>query len=426
MEILVNKKTRKVNGHRTKIGNDGENLQEILVFKFEDEFVDGQARLEYELNNTKNFITLTKENETYTLPIKSILTKEGVLYFQLVIDESTNDEDIPIFKSDRFPVIVEKSVNAVGEAPEGYDQWIEIANAKLNEIDNLDIDATKEDNVATITITKKDGTEETVNIYDGEKGETGDTGPAGPAGQDGYTPIKGVDYFTQQDIESLNIPRTTSDLNNNSGFINKDVNNLTYYELKTATGNNIVMSIDSSTYVLTISLRNSANQVLNTQTVDLPLETMVVSGSYDSTNKKIVLTLKNGDTIDIPVGDLVSGLQSEITSNNKLLSDLVDDTNQTNKFVTATDKTTWNGKYSKPSGGIPKTDLANDVQTSLGKADTAIQSHQDISGKLDTSSVKTTLNTTQGNVYDVTYINSLIGNINTILATLTTPSNVSE
>ncbi len=41
------------------------------------------------------------------------------------------------------------------------------------------------------------------------------------------------------------------------------------------------------------------------------------------------------------------------------------------------------GSYSKPSGGIPKTDLASDVQTSLGKADTALQQHQDISGKLN-------------------------------------------
>ena len=31
-------------------------------------------------------------------------------------------------------------------------------------------------------------------------------------------------------------------------------------------------------------------------------------------------------------------------------------------------------KYSKPAGGIPKTDLASDVQTSLGKADSALQS----------------------------------------------------
>jgi hypothetical protein len=31
------------------------------------------------------------------------------------------------------------------------------------------------------------------------------------------------------------------------------------------------------------------------------------------------------------------------------------------------------GTYSKPSGGIPKSDLAQAVQTSLGKADTAVQ-----------------------------------------------------
>lgn len=33
------------------------------------------------------------------------------------------------------------------------------------------------------------------------------------------------------------------------------------------------------------------------------------------------------------------------------------------------------GAYQKPSGGIPKTDLASAVQTSLGKADTALQSY---------------------------------------------------
>lgn len=33
------------------------------------------------------------------------------------------------------------------------------------------------------------------------------------------------------------------------------------------------------------------------------------------------------------------------------------------------------GTYSKPSGGIPATDLASAVQTSLGKADTALQSY---------------------------------------------------
>ena len=38
------------------------------------------------------------------------------------------------------------------------------------------------------------------------------------------------------------------------------------------------------------------------------------------------------------------------------------------------------GNYSKPSGGIPKTDLSSDVQASLGKADTALQQHQSLTG----------------------------------------------
>ena len=48
----------------------------------------------------------------------------------------------------------------------------------------------------------------------------------------------------------------------------------------------------------------------------------------------------------------------------------------TNGFVTEENKTTWNGKYSKPNGGIPKTDLDNSVQASLNKADTALQTEQ--------------------------------------------------
>ena len=35
-------------------------------------------------------------------------------------------------------------------------------------------------------------------------------------------------------------------------------------------------------------------------------------------------------------------------------------------------------KYTKPASGIPKTDLANDVQASLNKADTALQEHQSL------------------------------------------------
>ena len=40
----------------------------------------------------------------------------------------------------------------------------------------------------------------------GPKGDTGPAGPAGPAGTQGpagYTPVKGKDYFTEEDKKSL-------------------------------------------------------------------------------------------------------------------------------------------------------------------------------------------------------------------------------
>lgn len=100
------------------------------------------------------------------------------------------------------------------------------------------------------------------------------------------------------------------------------------------------LSINQTTYVVTAQLKDQDGNNLGTAgTIDLPLESVVVSGTYDSVNKKIVLTLQDGSTIDIPVADLVAGLQSEITSTNKLDADLVDDSTSANKFVTSAEKT---------------------------------------------------------------------------------------
>lgn len=583
LKVKIWKNTRMVDLPVSFIGNDMENLQKKFVFIFQDEFVNGQARLEYEINGEKAFIPLTKENETYTIPIKNVLTKEGNINMQLVIDEPEIEEETPTFKSNIFFLYCGKSLNAVGEAPDGYKIWIQQANDKLNEMDgalnkvnNLDIDVSKSGNTAIVTITKKDGTEESVEIKDGENGIDGADG--NDALINGYNTINieaGENIIIEQedniltisseggsggtsDYEELeNLPKINnvelkgnkissdlglqpagnyaleSEIPDVSNFITKDANNLTYYTLATVTGSTIELSINSSTYVMTLNLKNSSGTIISTGTIDLPLESVVVSGAYDDTTKKIILTLQSGSTVEFSVADLVSGLQSEITSSNKLSADLVDDTNTTNKFTNTTEKSSWNAKYDKPSEGIPSTDLSSAVQTSLGKADTALQSetytgtitsvkmngstiassgeadlgtvltqHQsiktinstslvgtgdvtvqetlisgtniktinntsllgsgditisggtatdvqingtsitsnneaniitktaynsstnkiatesdlpDISGKLDTSAVKTTTNTTQGNVYDVTYINTMLGNIETLL-----------
>lgn len=67
-----------------------------------------------------------------------------------------------------------------------------------------------------------------------------------------------------------------------------------------------------------------------------------------------------------------------------------------------------NGKYSKPAGGIPKSDLASGVQTSLGKADTALQAHQEVTLESGTKNgtLKLTVNGTATDNVAVTGLGS--------------------
>lgn len=190
----------------------------------------------------------------------------------------------------------------------------------------------------------------------------------------GWDSAKGVYYKLVADVK---VPTKLSEFTNDAGFITNTVNNLVEYYKKTETytqeeiddkfanldididftdyytkqqtdsllsnkadkteipkdylpntikyGSSIDLSIDSTTYVVTAQLKDQDGNNLGTsKTIDLPLESVVVSGSYDSVNKKVILTLKDGSTIDFSVADLVSGLQKEITSTNKLSVNLID------------------------------------------------------------------------------------------------------
>ena len=152
---------------------------------------------------------------------------------------------------------------------------------------------------------------------------------------------------------NISVPTTANDVN--------ALPNTTKY------GASISLSLDPNTYKLTIYLKDQDGTVLNYQDVDLPAGNVIVDGYYDDVNEQIVLELSSGSTINIPVGDLVSGLQSEITSSNKLDADLVDDTNSTNKFVTSSEKSTWNEKQDAIS------DLSA-IRTGAGLGATALQS----------------------------------------------------
>ena len=108
-------------------------------------------------------------------------------------------------------------------------------------------------------------------------------------------------------------------------------------------GANLSLTMNGSTFVLTAQLKDQdGNNLGSAQTVDLPLESVVVGGSYDDTAKKVVLTLQSGSTIEFSVADLIDGLQSEITAQNPLSADLIVD-GTTNKVFTATEQSKLSG-----------------------------------------------------------------------------------
>ena len=194
-------------------------------------------------------------------------------------------------------------------------------------------------------------------------------------------------------------------------------------------GSTIDLDMDSATYVLTLALKDQDGTVLNTKTVDLPIESVVVNGRYDAANKKIVLILQSGSTIDVPVGDLIAGLQTEITSVNTLDADLVDDTNSTHKFVTAQDKTNWNNKSdfsgsyndlsNKPT--IPAAQVQSDWNATTGMGVILNKpTIPDVSGKEDKTNKVTSLSSSSTDTQypSAKCVYDMVGNIETLLAAI--------
>jgi hypothetical protein len=214
---------------KTILGINGENLQGKIIFNFE-EFIDGVAWLEIEKETgEKGYIQMTKENETYTLEIKSsLLNQAGYIYMQLRITQDENVNGIAVFKSKKFYVEVLNAINATATIEDDYPSIIDIVNTKQDKLtagenitikDNVisaniegtvnktyvdDQDTKTLENAKQYADNQVPATVETyVNEHkeelrgekgdtgpqgeQGPKGDTGDTGPQGPQGIKGAT-----------------------------------------------------------------------------------------------------------------------------------------------------------------------------------------------------------------------------------------------
>lgn len=169
-------------------------------------------------------------------------------------------------------------------------------------------------NIDTYTIYFTDGNNTTYNVVNGDVDCTKDVRINGNSVMEDRI----VDLQTEGDYDELtnklatkdDIPTHNSQLINDEHYIDADVNTLTNYTLATATGSSIELTMNSSTYVVTLNLKNAAGTTISTGSIDLPIESVVVSGTYDNTTKKVILTLQNGSTVEFSVADLVAGLVS--------------------------------------------------------------------------------------------------------------------
>lgn len=134
-----------------------------------------------------------------------------------------------------------------------------------------------------------------------------------------------------------------------------------------------------------------------------------LAAKFDAEDNNIKDTYSTKEYVTQKISELVSSAPETLDTLNEIAAALNNDSNfattiltqlgnkvdkvedkqlSTEDFTTALKTSLENlpgevsGKYVKPSGGIPKTDLSSEVQESLNKADSAIQ---DISSKVDNS-----------------------------------------
>lgn len=130
------------------------------------------------------------------------------------------------------------------------------------------------------------------------------------------TNLSGYDTYTLNSIIRINKSSGLVD----RGQISFDFYNKAQSEGKFAT--NFTASLNTTTYVLTFTLKNANGVALATQTIDLPLESIVTSMLYYDTYTYggttyhnvlvIVLATTSVPTI-VPVGSLINGLEHEAT-----------------------------------------------------------------------------------------------------------------
>lgn len=240
-------------------------------------------------------------------------------------------------------------------------------------------------------------------------------------GKDGYTPVRGTDYWTPEDV--ADIKKYIDDASADGaatvvieGTASDDMSEVTIdtpnaWEIVSEAWNNekrplVVLRLSDMLYAY---LTGVSSADLDGQTFGFALFSIPSFYTLDGSPPRTVMVDDANQATVLVTTDSVMSDTSVNAVQNKVVKKYIDDNAQpkgdyalrselfsgsyndlkdkpvipesiTEETVRGWGFTKNSGTYSKPSGGIPKTDLASDVQTSLGKADTALQEHQSLAG----------------------------------------------
>lgn len=169
-----------------------------------------------------------------------------------------------------------------------------------------------------------------------------------------------------------------------SGGISEDPTSPVWAQTQAMIGNlNALDTQAKDNLVLAINeVKHTADAKANTS----DLAPVATSGSYnDLTNKPTIPTAYDDTEVRQRIG-AIEAKESTWDAKSNFSGNYNDLTDKPTIPAPVTEQTVsgWGftkntGTYSKPTDGIPKADLANDVQESLNKADTALQEHQSLS-----------------------------------------------
>ena len=158
-KITLTSSNRRCDNPNAFLGYEGENEANKLVFEFTDGFRDGLGVLNLKRGEEIGYVSLDKVGNTYEFPVKSaILTKTGEIKFQVVI----TGNDGSVIKYDPFVMSVKDAIDADVEMPEDYPSWVDMANAKLAEVDEA---IAKAETVSKQLIEDKEN-----GVFDGKDG----------------------------------------------------------------------------------------------------------------------------------------------------------------------------------------------------------------------------------------------------------------